>query len=177
MKHLYFVRHGLSVLNQQGLWSGSTDTPLTDEGKAQARAAGKRAKQLSIDIIVASPLKRAHDTAKIIASEIAYPHSEIVLHDLLTERHFGVLEGTPYDPSLAQDNVEDIETLEALRARVEQLWEHLQTLDHDTVLVVSHGSTGRMLRTIIHPETPFWSDDPDLREKLKFPNAEIVKLV
>lgn len=32
MKHLYFMRHGLSVMNKQGVFSGSNDTPLDAEG-------------------------------------------------------------------------------------------------------------------------------------------------
>ncbi len=64
MKHLYFCRHGLSVLNKEGKWAGSTETPLTVEGRTQAKLAGKAAQNLKIDYIICSPLSRAHDTAK-----------------------------------------------------------------------------------------------------------------
>src|SRR5690606_2527197 len=70
MKKLYFIRHGLSVMNRQGVFSGSIDTPLTDEGRKQAKRAGKLARDFGIDYIVSSPLARALETAQIIAGEI-----------------------------------------------------------------------------------------------------------
>ena len=66
MKKLYFIRHGLSEGNVQEIWSGSTDTPLHTEGRAQAKAAGQKAKKLKIDLVVSSPMSRAKETAEII---------------------------------------------------------------------------------------------------------------
>ena len=40
MKKLFYVRHGQTVMNVQGLLAGQIETPLTDEGRAQAEAAG-----------------------------------------------------------------------------------------------------------------------------------------
>jgi probable phosphoglycerate mutase len=57
MKNIYFVRHGQSIMNVSGHYAGVTDTPLTDEGRNQAKVAGKNLKseQIPIDIIVSSP--------------------------------------------------------------------------------------------------------------------------
>jgi len=173
MKHLYVIRHGQSVANVAGVLSGHTDHALTDEGRAQARRAGEQAKELGIDYIVSSPLARAYETAKIIAREIGYPTDGIEVNPLLIKRNFGTLEGTPYTPDYDADGIEGAEREHELRARAEQLYDYLRTIDADNVLLVSHGSTARMIRSVVVPHVPFRSDAPGHH----FPNAEIVQLV
>lgn len=171
MKHLYFVRHGLSELNKQGRRAGGgTETPLAPEGHGQAHKAGAHAKTLRIDHIISSPQKRAHHTAQIIANEIGYPESDIVLNSLFVERHFGELEGSQWAPDMNIDGFADVETTDTLLHRMHVAYEFLQTLPYDNILIVSHGSTGRALRHIIHPHIPFRESEP-------FPNAEIVQLI
>src|SRR5215475_13120394 len=98
MKHIYFVRHGLTEMSKQGLRAGAgSETPLAPEGHDQAKRAGHHAKQLAIDHIISSPQKRAHHTAQIIAREIGYPEHDIALNSLFVERHFGELEGTLWE--------------------------------------------------------------------------------
>ena len=170
MKHLYFCRHGLSQLNVEGKWAGSTETPLTTEGRKQAKRAGQEAKKLGIDYILCSPLSRAHDTAKIIAKEVGYPEHELDVNSLVVERHFGSLEGTTWDPDFNMDGISDIETLDSLLHRARLTLTHLKTVDADTILIVSHGSFGRALRHILNPEVPFKKGE-------RFENAQIVKLI
>src|SRR5687768_1595036 len=95
MKHLYFIRHGESQFNVENKWAGTSDPPLTDTGHEQAKAAGRHAKRkgINFDVIISSPLQRAHHTAKHIANELGYSHDKIELNDLLMERHYGILEG------------------------------------------------------------------------------------
>ncbi|MFA5004471.1 MAG: histidine phosphatase family protein [Candidatus Saccharimonadales bacterium] len=177
MKRLYFVRHGLSEMNLSGHVSGSTETPLAAEGKAQAKLAGEHAKALHIDHIIASPLSRAYDTAKIIAKEVGYPTDKIELNSLLIERHFGSLEGTVWTPDLDLDGFADVESHDNLKNRVILALEYVQTLPAENVLIVSHGATGRMFRHVIEPNIPFRSTDPDVRHATRFENAKIVQLL
>jgi probable phosphoglycerate mutase len=174
MKHLYFVRHGLSVMNQQGTYSGHTDTPLADEGIEQARAAGQAAKDIKVDVIVSSPLQRAHHTAKLIAEEIGYPLEEIILEDHLIERHHGVLENTPYVPGTPMDGVEGAEQSHEIVARASRALERLRALDYETILVVSHGGFGRALRSHLSTAHPYSDVSQD---KDKLPNATIIKFL
>lgn len=167
MKRIYFCRHGLSELNVKGHFAGSTDTPLVAEGRKQARKAGKKAKELDIDLIVASPLSRAHETAQIIAKELDYPIDQIHTSDLLTERHFGELENKPWSPDLNLDGIADIETVDSLLERAHLALQWIESLPGDTVLVVSHGSFGRALRSVLLIEHPFHDSE-------KLPNAEII---
>lgn len=170
MKHLYFVRHGLSVMNKRGIYSGRTETPLAPEGITQAQEAGKALKGLSIDLIVSSPLERARETAALIAQQIGYPIAEIHLNELFTERNFGVLEGTPYTPDRAIEHHKGVEPDEEILARARKGIDYLKTLRHDNILVVGHGSIGRAMRHILEPSLHFHD-----MEGIK--NAEIVQLL
>lgn len=157
MKKLYFIRHGLSELNVKGLYAGHTDTPLTDEGRAQAKKAGQAAKNLRIDLIVSSPLSRALETAQIAAAEIGYPLDKIVVDDRLIERHFGQLENQPYSPHHTEEHrhQKGAEPSDKLIARARAALDWIEAQDADNVLVVSHGSSGRALRSLVQKDFPF----------------------
>ncbi len=154
MKKLYFIRHGQTEMNVAGIYAGVIETPLTDEGKRQAKNAGKAAKDLGIDLIVASPLGRAQETARIVAKEIGYESAKIKGSPLLIERFFGAMEGQPNDPSLTYDKFDGAEDDDSLvhRAHAALAWINSQHADH--ILVVSHGSFGRALRSILKEEYP-----------------------
>ncbi|HSH18162.1 MAG TPA: histidine phosphatase family protein [Candidatus Saccharimonadales bacterium] len=170
MKQLYFCRHGLSEFGVEGRWAGSSDSPLAPEGRTQAKKAARQAQVLHIDHIVSSPLSRALDTARIIAEEIGYPAEKIEVNDLTVERDFGELEGGPFNPHANVSKAAGVEPLDVLLRRARVTLKHLNSLDADVVLVVSHGSFGRALRHAINPKIPF--------SKVKrFENAEIVRLI
>lgn len=157
MKKLYFIRHGLSELNVKGLYAGHTDTPLTAEGRSQAKKAGRDAAGLDIDLIVSSPLSRARETAQIAAREIGYPDDRIIIDDRLIERHFGKLEAQPYSPQHSEDHrlKHGAETSEKLIDRAREFLDWLEAQQADNILVVSHGSTGRALRSLVQKDFPF----------------------
>lgn len=180
MKYLYFIRHGLSEMNKQGTWSGHTDTPLAPEGHEQAKRAGLQAKSqgLAFDIILSSPMQRAHHTAQHLATHTSYSHDDIVLLDLLKERRFGSLEGTRNIQAGAEyllgekhiDKYPNVESLQDLQKRADEAYAYLQTLDHNTVLVVAHGAFGRALYRSVN-------NLPIHTRNVKFQNAEIVKFL
>jgi uncharacterized phosphatase len=171
LKELYFVRHGLSELNVAGKYAGTLDTPLVKAGQDQARLAGQQAKKLNIDYIISSPLSRALDSAKIIAEVIHLPTLSIEVNSLLVERHYGVMEGQPWNPDLDVDGVADVETIDNLLKRAQLALQHIESMAATNVLVVSHGGFGRALRLVINPAIPF--NDPNS----PFKNAEIVRLI
>jgi probable phosphoglycerate mutase len=93
---LILVRHGSTALTQEGRYSGRGDPPLTDEGEAQAMAAGGRVAGLSRDVtaVLSSPLQRCVRTAELISAEVgAMPVT--VLDDLI-ECDFGRWEGLTF---------------------------------------------------------------------------------
>lgn len=71
---LTLLRHGESVGNAESRWQGQTDFPLTETGRAQARALAKRwsADGTRFDLALTSTLKRARETAEILALELGF---------------------------------------------------------------------------------------------------------
>jgi broad specificity phosphatase PhoE len=67
------LRHGQTPMSVQKRYAGRTDVPLTDAGLAQAAAAAKRLASARIDAIVASPLRRAVQTAEAVAAVTGLP--------------------------------------------------------------------------------------------------------
>ena len=63
---LILVRHGESVANAQGLLLGRTDAELTDVGRAQAQSA-RALLARPVAEVRSSPLRRARDTAELLA--------------------------------------------------------------------------------------------------------------
>lgn len=170
MKHLYFVRHGLSVMNKKGVFSGRTETPLTPEGEQECHNAGQQLCTAGIDLIVSSPIRRAYDSARIIAEELGIDPDNIIVNELFIERSFGPLEGTPYTTEADLDGTAGVEHSTKLIERTAKGLEFLRSLDADTILVVSHGAVGRALRSLVQPGTPFHASE-------RFHNGEVVQLL
>lgn len=144
----YFLRHGETDWNLQGLAQGSTDIPLNQTGIAQARAASLLLRELGISSIVSSPLKRALVTAEIVGRELAV---DVVTNADLREVSFGLDEGKPLSANWRDTWIEGTytpsggESFAVLRARaVDAL---IQELDRKpVVLIVGHGALFRAVR-------------------------------
>ena len=70
-----FLRHGESVGNMENRFQGHADFPLTETGRAQARALAERwkAEGRAFDRVFSSPLARARETAEIICGALNAP--------------------------------------------------------------------------------------------------------
>ncbi|GAA3769887.1 histidine phosphatase family protein [Microbacterium kribbense] len=93
MTSLIFVRHGETDWNLTGRIQGSSDIPLNDTGRCQARAVAAELRD-GLDgpvTIVASDLSRARETAEIIAAELGLDAPR--LYPQLRERAYGEGEG------------------------------------------------------------------------------------
>ena len=69
MTTFYLVRHGNTAWNREIRFRGQTDVPLDETGLAQARATGQALATVGLAAVFSSPLKRAFNTAEIIARE------------------------------------------------------------------------------------------------------------
>jgi probable phosphoglycerate mutase len=88
---LLLVRHGQTDSNIRKLLHGHEDVPLTELGVAQAGLiAARLAREVGIVALYASPLDRAHHTARLIGAAIGH---EPILHQGLMEINFGAVEG------------------------------------------------------------------------------------
>lgn len=99
---IYLVRHGESESNISRRFSGVTDVELTETGALQAVKAGKKLRGKTIDNIFSSPLKRAKNTAEIIADEIGFNKKDIIIENRLTEVNFGIFENLTWEEILEQ---------------------------------------------------------------------------
>jgi broad specificity phosphatase PhoE len=68
---ILLVRHGESTWNAEHRWAGQADPPLTDAGRAGARRLGERLAGCGIAAVASSDLRRAAQTAEIVAAELA----------------------------------------------------------------------------------------------------------
>lgn len=90
---LYLIRHGETPLNVARVLQ-PLDTPLSERGRAQAAALGRRLQGLGLAGLLSSDVPRAVQTAVIVAAATGLP---VHTSALLRERDFGALRGQPYD--------------------------------------------------------------------------------
>jgi len=156
IKRLYLVRHGQTSWNLEGKTQGSKDSTLTPLGIKQAEMLGQRLNKIQLDTIYSSPLKRAQSTAQIIAN---MQNIDCILDDRLVEMNFGEWEGlTNFDieknypdnfktwrdnPHIAK--IPNGETIEIAQRRMIEFTNNIMESDYENILVVSHGTTIRLL--------------------------------
>ncbi|MEL7298225.1 MAG: 2,3-diphosphoglycerate-dependent phosphoglycerate mutase [Pseudomonadota bacterium] len=92
---LILCRHGQSEWNLKNLFTGWTDVDLTEQGIAEARAAGQllKAQGFHFDVAYTSVLKRAIRTLWLVLDEMDQMWLPVVRAWELNERHYGALQG------------------------------------------------------------------------------------
>ncbi len=145
------VRHGQTEWNIANVRQGHLDSPLTEEGIAQARALARRLLRERFSALYSSDLGRAVQTAQIIAQATGH---EIITDPRLRERHLGIFQGLVGDEikekypeeyklhrSLGPDYV--IPGGESVRQQVVRNLAYLNEIaaKHwgETILVITHG--------------------------------------
>ena len=154
------VRHGQTDWNAQRRLQGSTDIPLNDVGRGQARDAVATLSGYEWDAIVSSPLSRAAETADLIAAGLGLSVARRVPE--LTERSFGPAEGLQAGPELEalrvpggfrgaeSDDEAAARGLGAFEALAEEFaGQRVLVIAHGTLIRLSLGrALGRTLQTI-----------------------------
>ena len=156
MGHIYFVRHGQTVWNVENKICGATDSPLTEQGREQARLLGRQIREsgIHIDQILCSPLSRARDTAMAIAEATGLSLKE---EKRLTEQNFGKWEGTPRDGKdfLADKrnfvtDYEGGESMTRVCQRIYNLLDELKAQPDKVYLLVAHNGIARAVNSYFH---------------------------
>lgn len=153
---LILTRHGETDWNRDGKLAGSTDKAvLTEEGFKQARAVANALKNMHVDVIYCSKLRRAKQTAQIISKTLG---KKITYNGALNERSWGNLEGKSWDKqkdklvamyesektNLRPSGGEScLEFKERLLFDLEKI---IEANEGKTVLIITHGG---VIRTLI----------------------------
>lgn len=158
MTRLSIVRHGQTDWNLHKRIQGSTDIPLNSTGRAEAAETGVRLRARHWDAIVASPLMRADETARIIAGELGLPSPETARD--ITERHHGDIEGLTFAERRMRfpDGVA-VPGLESRQDVLDRVLPELERIaafhDGQSVLIVSHGGViGTLIRHVTDGKHP-----------------------
>lgn len=95
MHQLILIRHGESVWNRENRFTGWTDVDLTEQGIAEAQAAGRllKAEGYTFDLAYTSVLKRAVRTLWHVLDEMDLLWLPVIHSWRLNERHYGALQG------------------------------------------------------------------------------------
>ena len=152
---LGLLRHGQTDWNIDLRLQGSSDIPLNDAGREQARIAGSKLSPADWDVIISSPLSRARDTAGLIGEQIGL---KVVIVPALVERSFGVAEGLSHaEWRKLYDNHEEIEGIETLENLKNRSWDLLRIIETEyagqRVLAVSHGAFIRKVLRLVSENT------------------------
>lgn len=155
---IYLVRHGETEWNHCGRYQGHSDIPLNDRGRYQAELLRERLRKVTLHRVYTSDLKRARETATIIAR----PHNlEVTEVRGLRELNFGAWEGMTSKEIAANYPREweiwrkktacmitpQGENFQELRARAWTAFENIvRENSQKNILLVAHGGS---LRTII----------------------------
>jgi len=155
--NFYLVRHGETDWNKEKKLQGSTDIPLNDCGREQARILKQQFGDLNFDSIHSSDLIRAKETAEIISHG---KNLQVITSPKLRERSWGSHEGANFDVLRAKYGksflpvIEDFEPdlkemhpdlyeVESYSKNIERVMQYLMEIQivssGKNILVVSHG--------------------------------------
>jgi len=170
---LVLVRHGQSEWNLKNLFTGWRDVDLTEQGVAEARAAGRKLKAqgLGFDVAYTSALKRAQRTLDLMLEEMGETRIPIIRDQALNERDYGDLVGLNKDDARKKWGDEQVliwrrsygvpppggESLKDTVARalpyfVQEILPRV--LRGERVLISAHGNSLRALIMVLERLTP-----------------------
>ncbi|MFN3691561.1 MAG: histidine phosphatase family protein [Fervidobacterium sp.] len=158
---VYLVRHGSTEWNEKQLWQGIVDTELSEKGIKEVESIGEyfSKKNIKIDLIYTSPMKRALKTALIISEKICYEKDKIIIDERLRECEIVLWNGKNINEVKKdhynefknwQSNLDaNIKGVEPLRSVQERMYEFLKEnsvhFANKNVIIVSHAIALRML--------------------------------
>lgn len=151
MTKIYLVRHAEAMGNVEEFFQGQTDCELSEKGKKQLELLAERFRDIPIEAIYSSPLKRTIDTAEAVNK---YHNLPIIRDEGLIEINGGVWEGKPWadlpklypvEHDLWQNKMQDFYVADG--ERMTEVFERVKNAvdkiaaenDGRTIAVVSHG--------------------------------------
>ena len=163
MTTIFLVRHGETVDNARQIMQGQTQGALNERGREQARQVAERLSGEVIDAVIASDLRRAIQTAEVIAKSHGLP---VVTTPLLRERDWGSFTGRFIPDLQGEAWPDDIESEEALLRRAHQFLQKVTaTYEGKRVVAVGHGIINKAILAVYA--------SCSMREVQRMMNAEV----
>lgn len=161
--NIFLVRHGETIDNVRQIMQGQTQGDLTERGREQAQQVAERLVQEHLDAVIASDLRRAIQTAEIIAA----PHGlSVIQTPLLRERDWGSFTGRFIPDLKGEVWPDDIESEEELLSRARTLLLYITTtFPGKRVVAVGHGIVNKAILAVYAGCT--------MREVQRMMNAEV----
>ncbi len=137
------VRHGETIQNTKGILMGHLQGKLSARGLQQAKSLAKRLKNMKIDIIYSSDLKRAKETTREI---VIYHKAQVIYTEELREQNYGEFQGKSLKSLTAAGKPHDFrssggESFTDLRRRIGKFLNRLindRALQNKTILISAH---------------------------------------
>ena len=160
---IFLIRHGETVDNALQIMQGQTQGELNEQGREQARQVAQRLAAQPVDVFISSDLRRAIQTAEIIAA----PHNMPVSHTpLLRERDWGSFTGRFIPDLKGEVWPDDIESELALLQRASDFLQYVTTTyPGKRVVAVGHGIINKAILAVYAGCT--------MREVQRMLNAEV----
>ena len=153
MTTILLARHGETDWNREGRWQGWADPPLNETGRGQAQALAEELRGTPFDAVYSSDLRRAHETAEIVAAPHGVP---VVVDPALREIDIGPWSGLTHDEIRARfpdGSRPGGETRDEHAARVRAAVERIARENAGRrVLIVTHGGTVRTVHDLTSDE-------------------------
>ena len=147
-RHVWLVRHGETEWARLGRHTGRTDVPLTERGRDQARALGRRLEGHRFGLALTSPLSRAAETAELAGvGASAIPDPDLMEWDYGANegRTTAEIRGEYPDWTIWTGPWPGGETVEQVGKRADRVIARLEGADGGDVLVFAHGHLLRVL--------------------------------
>jgi probable phosphoglycerate mutase len=149
---LICIRHGETVYNLEGRIQGQADSHLSPLGRRQCEAAAEALADEPIDVIVASPLARAMESARILADRL---HLEVATDPRLMEINAGIFQGHTWPeinekfPDVADEwhksdpdfRIPGGESRRDVMLRAGAAFDAIRQRDDSLVVVIAHGGS------------------------------------
>ena len=145
---LYVVRHGETYANVEKIYNGRVDDNLNEKGISQAKELTEKIKDIDIDLIICSPMKRTVQTCEIINVN----NIDVIYDERIIERDPGYLGGkklTEYDREdfwnyYSKDNVPGLETVKDIFERISKFLDDIKIkYKNKSILLVTHSGVSR----------------------------------
>lgn len=107
---IYIIRHGQTEWNRSGRLQGQTDISLNENGRELAKKVGQALRELPIDRVISSPLKRSLETAWLVLKENSGRAGEALRagESWRTEEGNGIIAGRAGNVLMTDERIKEI---------------------------------------------------------------------